>query len=171
MSSAEETNPMLEVFAVVIVVAAVTRKIYIKGLQWLDAVQAFFVSIWPVIYATLITLAVLVLLFTLGKFLLQKWKAHQKYIDDLCRTIGKHEKTIQSKNVQIERLQRTITEREEKAAQLKDGLSRYHRLLVRKIESSEPNPRQTQAKVKSALASVLQDFGGSPASRSKGGWT
>jgi hypothetical protein len=168
MQSNEE-SPVLQSVAILIVVVAVGKAIYEKAAEWAQEFAAFCVSIWPVVYATIVTIAVIILLYKLGKLAYARWEAHKKFIFDLKKKIKSLDDIILAKNSEIDRLQRTVSAYKVRNGRLKNGLSRYNRLLVRKISQPGMKPEETNQKVKSALASVLKDFGVSVVNSSKGG--
>jgi peptidoglycan hydrolase CwlO-like protein len=162
----EENTPVLEFIAGTIVVGGVAKKIYEKTPLWLNEIDSFFVSIWPTVLAVLVTISALILLVAIGKIAIQQWKNHRKYVDGLNDKISELWATIRAKDSEIRKLNQKVTWQEGRISRLQNGLSRYHRLLVRKIAQHEMKPKEAQKKVKSTLASVLKDFG---TTSSKGG--
>jgi hypothetical protein len=168
MDSNNDNAEALEMLAIFVVIAAVLKSLYTKGLEWLAAIQAFCITAWPVVFSLIVCLSVGLLLYKVGMFCFARWKEHEKYICDLREEIETHEKTIDTKTLRIEKLERALTQERAKTLYWKKLVVRYNRVLVKKYSAHEKNPRLAQTKVKSALASVLKDFGAPTAPQSQG---
>ena len=168
MDSNDNTPPALEMVAILIVIAAVLKGLYTKGLEWLNDIQAFCVAIWPTVFSLIVCLSLGFLAFKIGRFALARWKEHENYVCDLREEIETHEKTIAEKDTKIEKLERASTQEKARSLKFKKLVIRYNRLLARKYSAEEKNPKLAQKKIKSALASVLQDFGSSTAPKREG---
>jgi hypothetical protein len=164
----EENGPVLEFIAVLIVVVGIGKRIIDRAPIWIDAFGHFVASIWPTIFAVLISLSALVLLYLGSKRAMKKWREHQKYICDLNDKILGLREDHRSKDTRIMNLARELAKKKDRIARLENGLSRYHKLLVRNVSPPQASPKETHQEVKKALASVLQDFGGPSGAFGKG---
>ena len=153
--------PLLEVFAVFILGIALFQKLATEGMKILTSFERFFVSIWPVVFCSLVFTSVAFLLFCLGKVIFRKWKEHQRNIFDLHQIVKKKDEIIQSKNRRIEELLALISSLKTRNSRLKDGIARYHRLLTHLYPGPIMRSEKVNKKMEHTLANILQDFGSS----------
>ena len=168
MRNDQSPAPLLEVAAVFILVVAIFQKLVAEGRKILDSTERFLASIWPVVFYFLTLISAGFLLYCLGMAIFRKWKEYQKRIFDLNQVVAKKDETIQSKNQKIEELLTLISTFKGRNNRLKDGIARYHRLLMRLQPAPIVGSQKVNEKMEHTLANILQDFGSGYSDQGRG---